>query len=85
MRLSGRLIRLLRVSKGLQQREFAQRLAISQSKLSFIENGLKSVSPEMDARIREVFRVDDVTVAALALGDYLGRGEKRDDGKPTGK
>jgi transcriptional regulator with XRE-family HTH domain len=81
MRLNAKLIKLLRISKGMRQKEFSHSLGISTTKLSFIENGINPVTPELDARIREIFRVDDVTIAALALAEYLGREGTKGDGQ----
>ncbi|MTI84281.1 MAG: helix-turn-helix transcriptional regulator [Firmicutes bacterium] len=81
MRLTGGLIRLLRVSKQLKQKEFSERLGISITQLSFIENGIKPITPDLEARIRKVYAVDDAVLTVLAMLDHFGKEGRKNDAK----
>lgn len=49
----------LRKERGVSQSELAQQLQITQSFLSAIENGKSPLPPEKEARILEIFNLND--------------------------
>jgi DNA-binding XRE family transcriptional regulator len=54
----GVLLKGLRYREGLSQIEFAKKLNISQTNLSAMENGRRTIGKELARRIADLFRVD---------------------------
>lgn len=54
----GVLLKGLRYREGLSQIEFAKKLNISQTNLSAMENGKRSIGKELAKRIAEFFKLD---------------------------
>lgn len=54
----GVLLRGLRYREGLSQAEFAKQLNISQTNLSAMENGRRSIGKELAKRIADIFELD---------------------------
>ncbi len=55
---TGALLRGLRTREGLTQVEFAKKINATQSNLSNMENGRRSVGKNMAKRIEQVFGID---------------------------
>ncbi|MBA2648458.1 MAG: helix-turn-helix transcriptional regulator [Legionella sp.] len=55
---SGVLLKGLRSREGLSQIEFAKKINITQTNLSAIENGRRTIGKELAKRIAEIFEVD---------------------------
>lgn len=55
---SGVLLKGLRYREGLSQIEFAKRLNISQTNLSAMENGRRTIGKELAKRMADLFGVD---------------------------
>lgn len=55
---AGVLLKGLRYREGLSQIEFAKKLNISQTNLSAIENGRRSIGKELAKRIADFFELD---------------------------
>ena len=55
---SGVLLKGLRYREGLSQIEFAMKLNISQTNLSAMENGRRTIGKELAKRIADLFGVD---------------------------
>ena len=51
----GRALRGLRVREDMTQKEFAEKLGISQRRVSELENGIRPISAKMALKIEEVF------------------------------
>ena len=54
----GLLLKGLRGREGLSQIEFAKKINITQTNLSAIENGRRSVGKDLAKRIADVFEID---------------------------
>lgn len=54
----GVLLRGLRYREGLSQIEFAKKLNISQTNLSAMENGRRTIGKELAKRIADIFGLD---------------------------
>jgi DNA-binding XRE family transcriptional regulator len=54
----GVLLKGLRYREGLSQIEFAKQLHISQTNLSAMENGRRTIGKELAKRIADVFKLD---------------------------
>lgn len=80
MRLTGNLIKIYRVHKGLTQAGLASRINISQAMLSYLENGIYSLTVEVEARIRKSFAIDDQTITALIEAQRATGTTKREEG-----
>jgi DNA-binding XRE family transcriptional regulator len=52
------LLKGLRHREGLSQVEFAKKINISQTNLSAMENGRRSIGKELAKKIAEIFKVD---------------------------
>jgi len=65
MRLIGRHLKLIRVSAGLTQIEFSERIGIARSTLALIETNVKPVSKKVEVAVRATFNVDDDTICNL--------------------
>jgi transcriptional regulator with XRE-family HTH domain len=72
-KMINRAIKLLRSYHNLKQKEMASRLGVSQSHLSELEGGTKSVSYDLLERYSEVFKIP---VSAIAFFGELDRAEK---------
>jgi DNA-binding XRE family transcriptional regulator len=55
---SAVLLKGLRYREGLSQTEFAKKLNISQSNLSAMENGRRTIGKELAKKIAKIFKVD---------------------------
>ena len=52
------LLKGLRYREGLSQLEFAKKLNISQTNLSAMENGRRTIGKELAKKIAEIFKVN---------------------------
>lgn len=50
-RVSGRDLRLIRKARDLRQADVARRIGVSLTKLSFLENGIDPITPELEVKI----------------------------------
>lgn len=80
MRLTGSLIKIYRVSKRLNQMEFAKRAKISQAMLSYLENGVYRLTTDTEAKIRQAFAIDEQILTALHQAHQATMPDKREDG-----
>jgi DNA-binding XRE family transcriptional regulator len=55
---AGVLLRGLRFREGLSQIQFAQKLGITQTNLSAMENGRRTIGKELAKRIGDIFEID---------------------------
>ncbi|WP_282442415.1 MULTISPECIES: helix-turn-helix transcriptional regulator [Pelotomaculum] len=53
------------------QKEFAQRLNISQSYLCRIEHGSRVITPEVESKIRDEFAADDLIISVLTVAAHV--------------
>ncbi|MED4311680.1 helix-turn-helix transcriptional regulator [Heyndrickxia coagulans] len=58
MLLSRQLIRFIRQNNRLSQREFANRLGVSNSYIALVENGIKPVTASLSKKIAKEFDID---------------------------
>ncbi|WP_251460094.1 helix-turn-helix domain-containing protein [Weizmannia agrestimuris] len=58
MQLSKELIRFIRQNNRLSQREFADRIGVSNSYIALVENGIKPVTPNLSKKITKEFDID---------------------------
>lgn len=81
MRLNGDIVRLVRSNLKMSQKEFAQKLNISQSYLCRIEHGSRVITPEVEARIRYEFAVDDLIISVLTVAAHVAKegGKEKND------
>lgn len=63
--LTAELIRLIRTSKNLSQLKFAERIKTSQTMVSYLENGICEITPEIESRIKKAFRLNNSILATL--------------------
>lgn len=80
MRLTGNLIKIYRVHKGLTQAELASRINISQAMLSYFENGVYELNIDIEAKIRKAFAIDDQTITALIEAQRATESTEREGG-----
>ena len=71
MRLTGDIIRLVRSNLKMPQKDFAQKLNISQPYLCRIEYGSRVITPKVEAKIRREFAVDDLIISALTVAAHV--------------
>lgn len=67
MTLNGEAIRLVRRNLDMSQKDFCQRVNISPSLLSRIENGSRVLTFEVEQKIRKEFSLNDLTVGILMV------------------
>lgn len=67
MMLTGDIVRLVRSNLKMPQKDFAQKLNISQPYLCRIEYGSRVITPKVEAKIRREFAVDDLIISVLAV------------------
>ena len=70
-----RALKLLRTYHSLKQKDLAERLTISQSHLSEIENGTKPVSFELLERYSQIF---DLPISAITFFSEIGLAQKEE-------
>ena len=58
MQLSKELIRFIRQTNRLSQREFADRIGVSNSYIALVENGIKPVTANLSEKITKEFDID---------------------------
>ncbi|MGG3707363.1 helix-turn-helix domain-containing protein [Heyndrickxia coagulans] len=58
MLLSRELVRFIRQNNRLSQREFADRIGVSNSYIALIENGIKPVTANLSKKIAKEFDID---------------------------
>nr|WP_017553577.1 helix-turn-helix transcriptional regulator [Heyndrickxia coagulans] len=58
MLLSRQLVRFIRQNNRLSQREFANRLGVSNSYIALVEAGIKPVTANLSKKIAKEFGVD---------------------------
>lgn len=75
MRLIGDIVRLVRSNLKMPQKDFAQRLNISQPYLCRIEHGSRVITQEVELRIRKEFAVDDIAPTMDEILDAYTRGK----------
>lgn len=81
MRLTGDIVRQVRSNLKMPQKDFAQKLNISQSYLCRIEHGSRQITPEVEEKIRNEFAVDDLIISVLTVAAHVvkeGGKEKND-------
>ena len=61
----GKLLRIIRVNSGDSAKEMAQKLNISPSYLSTIENGKRNIPPDMEQLIIQAYNLSDKDKAKL--------------------
>jgi len=76
MRLTGDLIRMVRINRRLTQAALAEKAGVTQALISYIENGVKSINLEMEVRFRKILNLDD---AAMRKLNMARRRDKKDD------
>lgn len=65
--MNGHVVRITRLSHRMSQVDLAERLGISDSYLSMIENGERPITKEFDKKFREIFATDLNDIDALRL------------------
>ena len=65
MRITGDLIRMVRISRKLTQAALAEKAGVTQALISYIENEVKSISLEMEVRFRKILKLDDAIIRKL--------------------
>ncbi|ALP36346.1 MULTISPECIES: helix-turn-helix transcriptional regulator [Paenibacillus] len=63
--MDGTGVRGIRVMTGMTQAGFAEALAVSQSCISDVENGRRTVSRDLRIKIAQVFGTGDDVLAAI--------------------
>lgn len=58
MLLSRDLVRFIRQTNRLSQREFASRIGVSNSYIALVENGIKPVTANLSKKIAKEFGID---------------------------
>ncbi|GER71313.1 hypothetical protein BpJC7_26160 [Weizmannia acidilactici] len=58
MLLSRQLVRFIRQNNRLSQREFANRLGVSNSYIALVETGIKPVTANLSKKIAKEFDID---------------------------
>lgn len=69
----GSTIESLRLSEEKTQTAYAKKLGISQTHLSQIEKGIKTVSPERAKKFAKILGYSEVTFVQLALQDQFAK------------
>lgn len=59
IKLTSGHLRLIQAAHGLEQQEFAKRVGISSAMASYLTNGVKPISDEMNSRILRAFDIDE--------------------------
>ena len=77
MRLTGDLIRMVRISRKLTQAALAEKAGATQALISYIENGVKSINLEMEVCFRKILNLDDAAIRKLT--NIARRRDKKDD------
>ncbi|KQX45877.1 helix-turn-helix domain-containing protein [Paenibacillus sp. Root444D2] len=73
--MNGNMIRIVRILRGFSQRELGDRVGCSDVLIAYMENGKRSVTPSMNARIRSELGLTDDDVRELdELSQSLNRG-----------
>ena len=67
----GDIVHSIRTSEGMTQNDLAEKLGISKSHLSDIENGRKTVSPERAMKFAEILGYSKKQFVRLALQQIL--------------
>lgn len=80
MRLTGQLIKLFRVHKGLTQVEFAYQINISQAMLSYLENDVCKLTDEVESRVRETFAINEKVITVLLEAQRATYSDERNEG-----
>lgn len=73
-RLNNVTFKLIRVSTGLTQREFADTIGYSFALISHIETGLKPVSKKVSDTVAAICNLDAADFAALEVVARIGQG-----------
>ncbi|KYC65206.1 helix-turn-helix domain-containing protein [Heyndrickxia coagulans] len=58
MQLSKEFVRFIRQNNRLSQREFADRIGVSNSYVALVETGIKPVTPNLSKKIAKEFDID---------------------------
>ena len=61
----GKLLRIIRINCGDSAKDMAQKLNMSPSYLSTIENGKRNIPPDMDALLIHAYKLSDKDKAKL--------------------
>jgi transcriptional regulator with XRE-family HTH domain len=69
----GSVIESLRLSENKTQSAYAKKLGISQTHLSQIETGVKTVSPERAKKFAKILGYSEVSFVQLALQDLFAK------------
>jgi transcriptional regulator with XRE-family HTH domain len=73
--MNGNMIRIVRILRGISQRELGDRVGCSDVLIAYMENGKRSVTPSMDARIRSELGLTDDDIRELnELSRSVSRG-----------
>lgn len=64
MKLDGKTVRLLRTTKGLDQRALSKATGISQTMICSIENGKVTISPKNQQRLIRFFNLSEADILA---------------------
>lgn len=59
MKLNGNIVRLLRTTRGIDQRTLSKETSIAQTTISAIETGKIPISPKNEQRLLRFFNVSD--------------------------
>ena len=78
MRLTGDLIRMVRISRKFTQAALAKKIGVTQPLISYLEGGIKQLTIEMELRIREALNLDDMAIRKLS-NNLTRRRDKKDD------
>ena len=69
----GSVIESLRLAEDKTQSAYAKRLGISQTHLSQIETGIKTVSPERAKKFAKILGYSEVSFVQLAIQDMFAK------------
>ncbi len=61
----GKILRIIRINSGDSAKAMAEKLNMSPSYLSTIENGKRNIPPEMEDLLIRAYRLSDVDIAKL--------------------
>ena len=75
MRITGDLIRMVRISRKFTQAALAEKAGVTQALISYIENEVKSISLEMEVLFRKILKLDDAIIRKLT---NMARRRKKD-------
>ena len=77
MRMTGDLIRMVRISRKLTQAALAKKVGVTQALVSYLESEVKHLTIEMELSIRQALHLDETAIRKLT--DNLARRRERYD------